>query len=322
MALAPNKQVQNDIVVTAQAISLPQGSNMAEDKEPAHMHLDDDIVVYEGDEPPSEEEVIEVHDEPEHGDQHGEPHGLQVSPVEEILVLPRIPGAPADAQDDLTVQDTEVEIDEHKPDTDKQHDPWDHSKADNFQAWVQDRFNSVPKHSGNDIAGCDRALSYLDNLKSKVRDAMRNDYNGSIDANMVEDAMKHINTGISGLTERLETLEGKKRTKKRAGDKSSLVKEGQKSTHVGGIIVTVPIYISRIARICINGSVSGGHDIEDLFGRLVKKYSLTERDQAETMQLLADMGYPLRRDRGYMIDEEFDSTSSDNMDWASNFPGS
>jgi hypothetical protein len=319
MALAPTNNNQ-PLIVTAQI--LPQGSNMAKDKEedPAHVHLDDDLVVYEGEEPPTEEQVLEVHEEPEGHAHSGEPHGMQVMPMEEIqLVLPRIPGAPNDAQDDLTVSDAEVEIDEHKQE--EKHDPWDYSKADNFMAWISDRFNNVPKHSGNDIAGCDRALSYLDNLKSKTREAMRNDYNGAIDANMVEEAMKHINNGIGGLTERLETLEGKKRTKKRASGQSALVKEGQKATHVGGIIVTVPMYISRIARICINGSVSGGHDIEDLFGRLVKKYSLTERDQAETMQLLADMGYPLRRDRGYMIDEDFDSTSSDNMDWAANYPG-
>jgi hypothetical protein len=67
--------------------------------------------------------------------------------------------------------------------------------------------------------------------------------------------------------------------------------------------------------------VSAGHDIEDLYARQVKKFNLNEREQAQVMWLLADMGYPLRRDRGFMPDEEVDTTSSDNMDWAANYKG-
>jgi ubiquitin C-terminal hydrolase len=80
-----------------------------------------------------------------------------------------------------------------------------------------------------------------------------------------------------------------------------------------------PLFASRIARICINGTVSAGHDISDMFQKQVKKWKLTDREQAEVMQLLSDMGYPLREDRGYMPDEEVDVTSSDNYDWSAQY---
>ena len=38
------------------------------------------------------------------------------------------------------------------------------------------------------------------------------------------------------------------------------------------------------------------------------------------MQLLEDMNYTVRRDRGFLRDEEIDTTKSDNMDWAANYP--
>jgi hypothetical protein len=67
--------------------------------------------------------------------------------------------------------------------------------------------------------------------------------------------------------------------------------------------------------------VSAGHDIEDLYARQVKYYKLSTREQAEVQQLLSDMGYAVRQDRGFMPDEDFDVSSSDNMDWAANYKG-
>ena len=66
--------------------------------------------------------------------------------------------------------------------------------------------------------------------------------------------------------------------------------------------------------------VSAGHDIEDMFTKLTERYKFTDREKLELMQLLSDMGYHVRRDFGAPIDEEIDTTSSDNFNWASNRP--
>ena len=79
--------------------------------------------------------------------------------------------------------------------------------------------------------------------------------------------------------------------------------------------------ISGIARVCINGMVSAGHDIETTYKDQVKKYILDDREQAEVRWLLLDMGFTMRGDRGFMPDEDVDPRSSDNYDWSANYQG-
>jgi hypothetical protein len=104
------------------------------------------------------------------------------------------------------------------------------------------------------------------------------------------------------------------------GFEGAWIKTAQKIYGVGsGVMITVPLLISRIARVCVNGTISAGHDIEDLYNRQVKKWALSEREQAEVQQLLFDMGYPLRQDRGFMPDDDLEVYDTDNMDWAANY---
>lgn len=249
-----------------------------------------------------------------------------------VFILPDVPGA-----DDQS----EIVLDEDKADADsmvvmepedevevEEKDPWDwHSDGlSKFLHWLKERIEGVPRHSGRDVSGLERALAYFEALEKEITKAMRQDYKGEIDVAKAEEARDEIEYGIERLVERLEKVKSSKykrhakKTKKAEADEM-LVKEGQKHTHVGGIVVTVPLFISTLARTLINGAVSAGHDIEDMFDKLSEKYKLTDREQLELVQLLKDMGYAVRRDRGYKIDEKYDETSSDNFDFASNFPG-
>lgn len=266
---------------------------------------------------PAVVESIEAHDDPI-----------------ELEITMELPGAPPGTKDPEPV----IEVSEHDKDDDKNkavdEDPaktkltekWDWSKrgADGFIVWVKERLNDVPKHSGYDTAGLDRACAYLERLDNEVSKAMRADTDGQLDANQVEKVRSIIEDGLEKLHDRNDKVKSsKKKSRKKKSEiiHDSLVKEAQKITGVQGIFVTVPLLISRIARVCINGMVSGGHDIEQTFKDQVKKYSLNNREQAEVMQLLSDMGYAVKQDRGYMPDEDVDTTSSDNYDWAGNFPG-
>jgi hypothetical protein len=65
--------------------------------------------------------------------------------------------------------------------------------------------------------------------------------------------------------------------------------------------------------------VSAGHDMNVMMDEQIKKYALTDREQAELLQLIEDMGYQVRRDRGYKRDEEIDVTKGQ-FDWASQYP--
>ncbi len=273
---------------------------------------------------------LEVSDSPV-----GNMESLEVGePGEVEIVIEDLPGAPHGTHDPEPLEVSEhdkhdedkLEVtDENDAKKSKKPEKWDwESKGPTgFVAWIKSRIEDVPKHSGYDSAGLERAVAYMERLDNEISKAMRLDLDGALDANKIEGVRSQIDEGLSRLHDRLDKVKkhSKSRRKKKADVDSALIKEAQKITGVQGIYVTVPLLISRVARVCINGMVSAGHDIEDIYGKQVKKYKLNEREQAETMQLLADMGYPLRQDRGYMPDEDVDFASSDNMDWAANYKG-
>lgn len=280
-----------------------------------------------------------------HGHNHEEPPMLEVESPESLVshdenlevnpddVIEISLGFPKDAPppapaleihedphtDEKSVDDNEVKS--------KKSEKWDWSSrgAHGFVTWIKERAADVPKHSGYDTAGLERAVSYLEKLDNEISKAMRLDLDGELDANKIEEVRSKIDDGISSLHDRLDKVKQSKKPakKKKAGYevRSSLVKEAQKITGVQGTYVMVDLLTSGIARTCINGMVSAGHDIEDIYEKLVKKFGLNKREQAQVIWHLYDMGYPLRRDRGFMPDEDVDETSSDNMDFAVNYKG-
>ena len=254
-------------------------------------------------------------------------------PGEIEIVIDQLPGAPPGTSDPEPLEVSEHDKDEDKLEVSDENDSrkskkpekwdWESKGPTGFVVWIKSRIDDVPKHSGYDSAGLERAIAYMERLDNEISRAMRLDLDGALDANKIEGVRAQIDDGLSRLNDRLDKVKkhSKSRRKKKADYEGSLVKEAQKITGVQGIYVTVPLLISRVARVCINGMVSAGHDIEDLYNRQVKKYKLNDREQAEVMQLLSDMGYPLRQDRGYLSDEDVDISSSNNFDWAANYKG-
>jgi ElaB/YqjD/DUF883 family membrane-anchored ribosome-binding protein len=264
---------------------------------------------------------------------HDDHEGLSVaeehSPAEVVIELGSLPGAPEGTEDpqepQLEVVDEEPELDENDAKKPKKNEKWDWEShgPHGFVAWIKTRIDDVPKHSGYDSSGLERAVSYLDKLDSEISKAMRLDLDGELDANKIEEVRSKIDDGISKLHDRLDKVRKntKGRRKKKSEAEHSLVKEGQKITGVQGVYITVPLLISGIGRVCINGMISAGHDIESTYADQVKKWALNEREKAEVRWFLYDMGYPMRGDRGYMPDEEVDPASSDNFDWQANYKG-
>ena len=269
-----------------------------------------------------------------HGHEHDQ---MEVSePGEVAIVIDDLPGAPAGTKDP---EEPVLEVaEEAGPKAEEQDanaakskkDPkwdWEAHGPHGFITWVKARCDDVPKHSGYDSAGLERAVAYLEKLDGEISRAMRMDLDGELDANQIEKVRAMIDDGISRLHDRLDKVKkvkkSKRSKKKNAAEETSemMVKEAQKITGVQGVFIMADLLTSRIARVCINGMVSAGHDIEDLYARQVKEYGLNKREQAQVMQLLSDMGYPLRQDRGFMPDEDVHVEESDNMDWSANYKG-
>lgn len=289
-----------------------------------------------------DEQQHEHHHEMESGHHMmGGPAAIEVGePVDISIVVEELPGAPAGTKDPepmIEVQEEPIHAvekedanDAKKSDKGGKSEKWDWSKhgPHGFVAWIKSRIDDVPKHSGYDSAGLERAMAYMERVDNEISKAMRMDLDGELDANKIEEVRSHLDEGISRLQARLDKVkESKKSSKKRKKsaeyevDDEGFIKEAQKITGVQGVYVTVPLLISRVARVCVNGTVSAGHDIEDLYHRQVKMYNLDKREQAEVQQLLFDMGYPLRQDRGFMPDDNLEIWDSDNMDWAANYRG-
>lgn len=248
----------------------------------------------------------------------------EISEVKDTPVLEVVEESGAESTDKKS-KETSDENDARKSKKSEKWD-WESKGAEGFISWIKERLETVPRHSGMDSAGLERAIFYLEKLDSEISKAMRLDLEGDLDANKIEEVRSKIDDGLSRLYERLDKVKKSKKNYKKKKAKINLespvlIKEAQKITGVQGIYVTVPLLISRVARVCINGMVSAGHDIEDLYNRQVKLYKLNNREQAEVMQLLADMGYPIRQDRGFMPEDALEVSDSDGMDFASNYKG-
>ena len=338
--------------------------------------------------------MLPAHDEhsasamPSHFEHQGDEELISMSPLEVTepvdieIVVEELPGAPPGTKDpELEVHEEPIHVEEKEDANDAKkskdggkNEKWDWSKhgPHGFVAWIKERLDAVPKHSGYDSAGLERAMAYMEKLDTEISKAMRMDLDSELDANQVEKVRSQLDEGLSRLQARLDKVkDSKKSSKKRKktaqelqpeidkvlqrysdedlqtwvadttlpgeewtaekvivqlanegdepGFETELVKQAQKITGVQGVFVTVPLIISRVARVCINGTVSAGHDIEDLYNRQVKKYSLDIIQQAEVRQLLWDMGYPLREDRGFFPDDDLEVYDTDNMDWAANY---
>ena len=246
------------------------------------------------------------------------------------IFVEELPGAPPGTKDPEPEPEVEVSLeveeDSEKDGNDAQkvkkekwdwESKWQSKGPAGFFTWVKDMLAAVPKHSGYDSAGIERAVAFLDRLDSEISKAMRMDLDSELDANKIEEVRSKIDDGITALQQRLSKIKKTKKSKKKKADiNSELVKEAQKAVGIQGTFVVVPLLISRLGRIIINGTVSAGHDAEDMFEKLSAKYKLTDREQAELLQYLADSNFPLLGDRGYKLDEDYSLRSSDNFDYS------
>jgi hypothetical protein len=272
---------------------------------------EDEVVLYE--EKPSMEDVVELH----------QPNDA----MEITFKLPPLPGSDADMPLEVSTEDpVEVESDGKKDKDDNKveelevQDPWKPPPPAGILQWVHDRLQNLPKHTGTETTGMERTISALKRINSAISKAIVDDYDGKVDIGKLEQARREILDGISRLEQAIKKIDGGYKNKKADLDEDGLVKEA-KQDRIGGIIITVPILISRIAKTLINGMVSGGHDIELMFEAQVNEWSLDKREQAELMELLDNMGYAqVRRDRGYPANHHMEYKTSDNFDFGANFP--
>jgi len=156
---------------------------------------DEEVILFT--EKPSEAEVVAL--TPEHReeddvemetDEEGSSEALEVEELAPVAFkLSKIPGS-ALADQDLEVSEVEINEVPH-PEVEmksKPKDLWDWSSQGhaNFLDWAMGMLHNIPKHSGKDVGGCERAASYLKRLLNEFSKAMQSDFEGCIDADRLE----------------------------------------------------------------------------------------------------------------------------------------
>jgi hypothetical protein len=253
-------------------------------------------------------------------EEHEEPKGKVVmlvsedEPEEEInFELPEVPGGTSQDKVELEVEE-EPEVEVSAP------GKWDWKSLpiSKWTSWIKEKMDNPPSHSGQDTVGIERCIAHFQKLNREISQMVRLDIDGVLNVGLIEKAREEVHKAIDRLEERLNRLNSNKFKKKKKADfegEEGFVKEAQKAAGVyGRISVTVPLLISHIARVCINSVVSAGKDLEDTYDKMVAKYKLTDREQAELQQLIQDMGFPIKN-REY----NGDSSSEENPDYIAQY---
>ena len=255
--------------------------------------------------------------------------------VEEIetetpfLQFSELPGAPpGSSQIALQLnndEDDEEEVESVQPETPKSKWDWKQSFPNEFLPWIAERFNSCPKHTGWDVGGLERAYAHINKLDSEIGRAIREDLDGHLDAKQIDGIRKQLEKAIDMIQDRLDQvndLKKSKKTKKKASDEeTSIIKEAKISSGVLHTSVNIPYLISALAQACIMSTVSAGHDMEEIFFKVAKKFKLDDREKYQLRQCIADMGFQMQFDGTTLVGEDADSWSQDNGEFMANYTG-
>jgi hypothetical protein len=197
-----------------------------------------------------------------------------------------------------------------------------------FMEFIHNQYPAnIPQHDGRSMVGCEKAVTFLDKLNSRISMAIREDSDNTLDVQALEEVRVNIMSDILVLKNHLGKL--KKKFKEDHEKKASLDENGiprwtnkagneveyKELTKEAGtpnnIVIAVSPFERAISGIMINAHISGGHPIEDVYGFLAKKYSIDDREELAIMQLCMDSGFHIYKDRGTYSPHNADSDKED-----------
>lgn len=242
----------------------------------------------------------------------------------------------------LMVSEEEEEVQEAK-DTDWEQDQ-DHSK---FLDYFDTKVKNIPRHSGQTVLGCERAIAFLKSVLNELSKALRSDLEAKIDEQAAEDRYRDSQGMIERLEQQVKKLKGAGKTAEmdvrlisegHCGTCNSTAPMWHDSTEEKVVclhceasdgklqkVATTPrinVYVSPFERavvgIMVNSVVSAGKNIEETYDMLKNKYNFTPREELAIQQLVADYGYPVYKDRA-RLNESSDPAAGTGVDWATNY---
>lgn len=183
----------------------------------------------------------------------------------------------------------------------------------------------------------ERALGQNKKLDSYISRALQSDWDGKIPIDSIDRMRHQLEQNIEALSRMLdahkEMKKQRRQVRRRASDGSTChacsaplwedgtdkvclacgqdgLKKEAGTPHFEGLQYQISAFERALTGTLINSVVAGGRDIEEMFDKLKKKYKLTPREELAIQQVMADMGYPVFKDRA-RIGEDQDPTDPD-----------
>ena len=189
----------------------------------------------------------------------------------------------------------------------------------------------IPQHDGKSMLGCERATGFLERLNNEISRAIRDDVEGKLsdDIDQLEEIRTNIMKDILVLKNHLSILKKKfkeEHEKKAAplwlnGAGEEIRIDGdisKKASTPNNIVISVTPFERAISGMLINATVSAGYDMEEVYEFLKDKYKLSDREELAIMQIVADSGYHIFKDRGTFSGDK-DDEGSRGVDFMKNY---
>lgn len=192
----------------------------------------------------------------------------------------------------------------------------------------------------------ERALGQYKRLNGHVSRALQSDYDGVLNIGSIDRLRQLLEQNIEAIERMLESHKDMKKrrrqVRRRASDESvcpscsaPLWEEGDQTVclacgqeglkkeagtpHFEGLQYQISAFERAIVGTLINAVVSGGRNMEELFAKLEKKYDLSPRERIAVQQILADMGYPVFKDRARIGEDEDPTDPDEPREWQSQY---
>jgi hypothetical protein len=196
-----------------------------------------------------------------------------------------------------------------------------------FMEFLQTEMERIPNMSaarGNQSL-MERSLGQWKALDGHCSHALRGDYDSTLDVEGLDKARRFIESTIDQLEDALHGMSKVKKTRKqqrRRGEDAidGMTKEAT-APHFSGFQMVITPFQRAIVGSLINGTVSGGRNMEELYTDAAKKYKMDNREQLEILAILADFGYPIFKDRLRVGEDEDPSRDKGFGEWQSQYHG-
>lgn len=201
---------------------------------------------------------------------------------------------------------------------------WRESKDINqFTQFLRDEVDRIGNPAAwRTMTEKERGLGQLKQLNSYISQALRSDYDSVLDAGEIDTTRNKLEQQINSVEDALFGVQKMKQQRKkmrRRGDEEHDITKEATAPHFNGIQIVVTPFERAIVGSLINGKVSGGRDIEELYAEAKKKYDLTDREELSVFQILADFGFATFKDRLRLGEDQDPTRESGFGEWSSQY---